>query len=452
MQFASSRSRWQGDTVFLSVMMATQLLLSVLVWSMAGVLGKGGGLEVSDIAERIVAGFGFSSPYLPVDSGEPTVVSAPLYVWLVAAVYEWLGVKTTAARIFLQILNLVFHAITLGVLFYYCRRLLGMAVARIFAIIFAFHPHVIFLASNVWESSLTLMLMSGVLYWVTFGFSRFTVMECLAFGGLLGLTALSNPVWSFMYPLLCIGIFRWRMGGGNGRLPIWAALPVCGTFLLGFVLVVSPWLIRNYQVTGQLTYVRGMSGPELFKGNHIGAGGGHGQVFVDYFIYSSPQERQRYAEMGESAYDKAMSAAAMAAIQQDPARYLRLTARRILMWWTGDFDVTAWYYRTGAQGNFMIAVLYCVVGGATSLIAFWGIWRLRVQAMRFWPLWIYIFVLPIPYYLIIIGFRYQSSLLPFLLVPCAVTFHAVFGAMGARGWLLPGRLPVGYAQPTDLSN
>lgn len=440
------------DSRFLLVMVGCQFVFSLVVWAATGVLGKGSGLEISDIAERLVAGFGFASPYLPLDSGVPTVVSPPLYVWLVAAVYEWLGVKTDAARVVLQFLNLVFHAITLVTLFYYARKLLGVVTARVFAVLFVCHPHVIFLASNVWESSLTLMLLSLILYWVTTGFTRFAVVECLAFGVLLGLTALSNPAWSLMYPLVCLGIFRWRMKGERGRLSVLALLPVCGTVLLGFLLVISPWLLRNYQVTGEIMYVRGMSGPELFKGNHAGAGGGHGQGFVDYFIYSSPQERLRYAEMGESAYDKAMAAAAMEQIQQDPARYLQLTARRILMWWTGDFDVTAWYYHNGYRTKFMIGLLYCVVGGLTSLVALMGIWYLRGQAARFWPLWLYIFYLPIPYFFIIAGFRYQSSLLPFLLIPCAVAVTILVEAARRRDWLLSSRHFLSPSYPTDLSN
>jgi hypothetical protein len=451
MPSTSCRTSWNGDTVFLSIIIGCKFLASLLIWSATDVLGKGSGLEMSDIAERIVAGFGFSSPYLPVDSGIPTVVSSPLYVWLIAGVYEWLGVKTDASRIFLQFLNLIFHAVTL-VLFHYCRAVLGAATARLFAVLFVCHPHVIFLASNVWESSLTLMLLGLILYWVTVGFARFVISECMGFGVLLGLTALSNPAWSLMYPLLCLGIFYWRMRDGQERMQLVKVVPVCASALLGFLLVVTPWLIRNYQVTGEIMYVRGMSGPELFKGNHAGAGGGHGQVFVDYFLYSSPQERLRYSEMGESAYDRAMSAAAMREIQQDPVRYLQLTARRVLMWWTGDFDVTAWYYRVGDRDKFMIGVLYCFVGGLTSLAAFWGVWRLRGQAARFWPLWLYVFFLPVPYYLIIVGFRYQSSLLPFLLIPCAVTLHALVMVARQRGWSLPDRLLLCGSQPTDLNN
>lgn len=408
-----------SDRRFLAVNLLALCLVYLGVWSVSGVLGKGSGLEMSDIAERLVRGFGFSSPYLAVDSGVPTAVSPPLYVGIVALFYELFGVKSTWSRIFLQCLNIVFHAVALVLLYQWITKVLNRSVARIFAVIFVFSPHVVFLASNVWESSLSLMLLSLVLYCVAFRFPVWSAPGYLAFGCLLGLVALSNPAWTLAFPFVCVGACLQHFSD-----QFWRRFLVSGTLIvMGYAVVVAPWMVRNYQVTGELMYVRNMAGPEWFKGNNIRAGGGHGQGFVDYFIYTSEAERVRYAQMGESDYDKMMLAAALDDIRSDPIRYAELTVRRVAMWWSGDVDVARWYFRNGHIKEFYMSLIMTLVGSGVSVLAFWGAWKLRHQFRTQWLLFVYVFVLPVPYYFIIVGFRYQSSLLPFALVMAAYAIY-----------------------------
>lgn len=404
-----------SDRKYIAIMLMALCLVYLGVWSSAGVLGKGSGLEMSDIAERMVRGYGFSSPYLAVDSGVPTAVSPPLYVGLVALSYELFGIKTTLSRVVLQCLNIVFHSIALVLLYQWVSAVLSRSVARIFAVLFIFCPHVVFLASNVWESSLSLMLLSLVLYCVAFRFPAWGAPGYLAFGCLLGLVALSNPAWTLAFPFICVGACLQHFPQ-----QFWRRFFVTGFLIVvGYASVVTPWLVRNYQVTGELMYVRNMAGPEWFKGNNAQAGGGHGQGFVDYFIYTSEAERSRYAQLGESSYDKMMMAAAMDEIRRSPIRYAELTMRRVVMWWSGDTDVARWYFRNGHMKEFYMSVVMTLVGTCLSALAFLGAWKLRNQLRTQWLLMVYVFVLPIPYYFIIVGFRYQSSLLPFALVTAA---------------------------------
>lgn len=408
-----------SERKFKAVMLMALCLVYLVVWSAAGVLGKGSGLEMSDIAERLVRGYGFSSPYLPVDSGVPTAVSPPLYVGLVALSYELFGIKTSLSRIVLQCLNIVFHAVALVLLYQWVTGVLNRPVARIFAVLFVLCPHVVFLASNVWESSLSLMLLSLVLYCVAFRFPLWSAPGYLAFGCLLGLVALSNPAWTLAFPFVCIGACLQHFSH-----EFWRRFLVSGTLIvIGYAAVVAPWLVRNYQVTGELMYVRNMAGPEWFKGNNAQAGGGHGQGFVDYFIYTSEAERARYSKMGESNYDKMMMAAALDEIRSDPLRYTELTMRRVVMWWSGDVDVARWYFRNGHMKEFYMSLIMTLVGTCLSVLVFLGTWKLRHQLRAQWLLLVYAFVLPIPYYFIIVGFRYQSSLLPFALVMAAYALY-----------------------------
>jgi 4-amino-4-deoxy-L-arabinose transferase-like glycosyltransferase len=370
-------------------------------------------MEMTGIAVRIATGYGFSSPYLP-PGDIPTTVSPPLYVWLMVSVYKVLGINTYAARVFLQCLNIAFHCVTLVLLFNFCARLISLRSAKIFAVLFALHPALIYLASNVWENSLSVMWLSIILYLTVFYFKKLGIAGWFAFGLLLGVTSLSNPVWAIGYPFLCFGAFYFNENFSVRRFIVGTAVIV-----LGFSVVLGPWTWRNYEVTNKWMLARGMSGPEWFKGNNVESWGGHGDGYVKYFLYVSAEEREKLRVMGEVAYDKMMMDTAKAEIQAHPGRYVLLTAARIAQWWTGDIDLNIWYWKNDYSEKFVYGVFLTIIGFLTSLCALIGMWRLRAKFSSVWPLWIYVFIMPIPYYLVVIGFRYQSTLMPFLLIPAA---------------------------------
>ena len=399
-------------------MVAIALLIAVeLLYLVAsGQLGAMGGLEMADIAERLVAGVGFSSPYLPVGEGGATSVSPPLYVWLMSIVYRILGVKTVASHGFLQCLNIVFNVVTLVLLFRTCQKLTNETTARVFAILFALHPHILLIAGSIWETGLSLMLLSTILWLVTTHTTRMHIPTLIALGLLFGLTALSNPAWTICYPLICLVILWPDLSRRQDCIKSIVALAVV---VMSYLCVVSPWLLRNYETTGNIMYVRNMAGPELYKGNHEYAGGGHGFGFNDYWIYKSEEQRNLYRTLGETNYDQIMKQTSLEYIQTHPGHYIELILKRVIMWWSGDFDALNKWYAVADNKKLIFGIVLTIAGVLTSFFTLYGTWSLRNQARRFWLVWIYIYFLPIPYYLIIVGFRYQSSLIAFSLIPAA---------------------------------
>lgn len=415
------------DKEYISYLVFLLVFIQLMFFILSGQIGSKGGLEMTDIAERIALGHGFASPYMPIGEGEPTRVSPPLYVGIIAATYSVLGIKTFAANVFLQILNVVFNAVTLIALFRVCQRLLGTLSARVFAIMFTLHPSMMFLSETIWESCLTLMLLSLLLHYLLFQFRKTSYIDCCMFGGLLGLIALSNPAWTFSYPFICLAVY-WNE---SFKRFIVSFLPSVSVIFISYCLVISPWLARNYMVTNEVGYVRSMTGPELFKGNNSDSMGGHGQGFVDYFIYSSAVERQRYQRMGEIEYDKYMTQRATSEIVHNPDRFLKLTLYRVLMWWSGDIDLLNWYISKGDTAKLVFGSGVTLANLLTSILAFLGFWALRGINRKFWLVWIFAFVLPIPYYFIIVGFRYQASTMAFVLIPAAYYVS----------WILSAKIP-----------
>ncbi|RLU01163.1 MAG: hypothetical protein D9N14_04255 [Ketobacter sp.] len=423
---------------FLAFALGLLVCVELAYLTLSGLLGSMGGLEMADIAERIVLGYGFSSPYLPVGEGGPTSVSPPLYVWLMSGLYSLLGVKSEWAHGLLQLLNILFNSVTLVLLYRVCQARLNELTARCFALLFALHPHILLITGSIWETGLSLMLLSSILWYASLRFSLDSFHHSVILGLLMGLTALSNPAWTLCYPIICLVLVWAGLKQGGQKDFRWhtslVALLIIFTSYLG---VVAPWLVRNYQSTGQLMYVRNMAGPEMFKGNHEYAGGGHGVGFHDFWIYKSPSEQEIYREMGETAYDQWMKQQAMERIQSDPGHFAKLVVTRIGMWWSGDVDVLRKWYAVGDTRKFLFGVVLTIAGTLTTVFALWGTWMLRQQADRLWLVWVYMYFLPIPYYLIIIGFRYQSSLMAFTLIPTAYCLACLAEKRFTRSLLPP---------------
>ncbi len=70
-----------------------------------------------------------------------------------------------------------------------------------------------------------------------------------------------------------------------------------------------------------------------------------------------------------------------------------------------------------------MSLVMILAGACISILAWMGAWKLRHQVRSLWLLMIYVFLLPVPYYFIIVGFRYQASLLPFALVMAAYAVY-----------------------------
>ena len=416
----------ESDKVFLTITTVAVALICVSALFVTGEAGRGSGAEMSIIASHLVAGNGYLTPYIPAHYQMQTTVSPPLYVWLIAASYSLFGVETYTSRLILQLLNIAIHCATLAVLFIYCRNAISSAAAKTFAILFCIHPHLIYLPSNIWETSLTTFFLACILYLASFRVTNFRTPGLLMFGCLLGITSLSNPAWTISYPFICLLPFLLNKTGANWKSITQRIAIIC----VAFAVVVSPWIYRNYQVTDDFVFVRGMTGPEWMKGNNPHANGGHGHGFVRYYLLSSAEERQKLAELGEQAYDADTKALAMKFILDNKADFGMLTLQRMLMWWTGDLDATKWYYdqrttdafrKSGGSHYFMLGILLILTGTLTTAFAIIGLFHARRTLRKIWGVLLYLIVLPIPFYLIIAGFRYQSALMPILLIPASYT-------------------------------
>jgi hypothetical protein len=289
------------------------------------------GTENERVAAALAHGHGFSEVFGP--GTPPTAHVAPLYPLLLSTVYRLCGTyETPSGRLAQQVLSIGIAILVLLMLPAVARKL-GLSSGAGWAAAFV----AACLPAHLWDEvaghhdqvagSLALL----ALLWV-FADLRQSGWEgrlpVLREGLLLGTAALLCPNL-LLVPVLFFSV-EWARGAGERK-----RIFRCGLIISAIgLLLVSPWLLRNYFVFGGFVPLRGNFGLELAAGNRPGANGHtYGPGLGEMHPFLSAAERDRLMRMGEREYMKDKQRQAMAWITSHPVQFARLTLRRACLYW-----------------------------------------------------------------------------------------------------------------------
>ncbi len=281
------------------------------------------------IARSIASGHGFGSPFAPTGA---SALLPPVYSYLLAGIFKIFGIETKASVLAALSLNSVFSALTCIPVFLLSRRTLGDRVATWAGWGWAFSPYGIYYGADwAWSTCLvTLELACLFLFaWRLENSSR--TRGWILFGLFGGLTALTEPVTLAVVPLLGLWtVYRRFRTNVPWKMPMMAAA-------LAALAVMSPWLVRNYELFHRFIPVRSGFGLELYIGNN-----GYSQRWVNSALHPNHNDAElsEYERVGEIAYMNHKLYQGEAYIRNHPAWFVWMTGRRILYMWTGywSFD------------------------------------------------------------------------------------------------------------------
>lgn len=356
------------------------------------------GYEMGRIAAAIASGHGFSNPF-QTPTG-PTAWEPPLYPYLTAGVFRLFGIYSYASAFVLLTINSFFSALTAIPIYLIGKRTFGYTVALWSAWMWAVLPFTMYWSTKwVWETSLSALLLAAIFMLALKLQQADGGRLWAAFGALWGVAALSNPSLLSFLPVSLGWIWHRRLKARRSWLP--------QTFiaLLVFAALVTPWTTRNYRVFGKFILIRDNLGSELRLGNGPGADG-------TWMWYLHPTrnvlQMREFQRLGELAYVAERQQQALAFIAQDPARFLRLSAKRFIYFWAG------------LPRSSRIAALAPIKNSlflASSVLALWGLGRaLRRKvpgaSLFFWLILVY----PAVYYLVFPHPRYRHPIEPEMLL------------------------------------
>jgi len=374
----------------------------------------GFGFEMGRVGRSIALGEGFSNPY-----GGNTGLSAwepPLYPYLIGGVFKIFGVYTYASAWVLLSINSLFAALTTIPVFLIAHRSFGARVGVWSARAWALNPYVWYWSIHwIWDTTFTPLILA-LIFWVSLEMEQWPDWRgWMLFGILWGVGALANPAMLAFLPFC--GLWIWWRRSRRG-------LPSLGGVVLSsvvFFLVLSPWLVRNYEVFGRFVFIRDDFGLQFRLGNNQFS---DGMLFASLQPNLNPSEFDRFRQMGEIAYEADCRRVAFDWIREHPQRFLVISLKRFFYYWNGvprPTDSTApWDFRSS---------LFL----ASSVLVIWG----AVRALRQrWPgAWLFaglIATYPTVYYFVFPHARYRHPIEPELFILGVFLLSEVRGRTARR--------------------
>lgn len=208
----------------------------------------------SDIAANLMRGYGFVAE----PEGEAILWRGPGYPAFLATIYRLFGEHNETAVLLAQS---ALDSMTAVLVLYLGTRLFDETIGAVSAILFALHPLSAYYTLRFMSEPLfTLIFTASIAAWVSAVHTRRLGMF-LVVGALIAGAALVKPVALGLVPcLVATACFRLRQEPMR-------ALSVSLAMSSACILVLIPWAMRNYQLTGQLVAVATGGGYALWLGN-----------------------------------------------------------------------------------------------------------------------------------------------------------------------------------------
>ncbi|HLW82865.1 MAG TPA: glycosyltransferase family 39 protein [Candidatus Acidoferrales bacterium] len=366
------------------------------------------GFEEGRVARALASGQGFSNPlYAPTG---PTAWFAPIYPAILAGVFKIFGIYTKAACLAILSLNSLISALTCIPIFLFARKSFSEGIALLAGWIWAFFPDAVYGPNNrIWDTWLGTLLLAILFYMALRLAESDRVRDWIAYGLLSGVAALTSPVLLSVLPFLALWAL-WRLRSARMR---WFAPAL--SCMLATILVISPWLVRNYRVFHRFIPLRDDLGLELAVGN---SGDSRFTEAVDDgpWLPEGQAQWNDYRRLGETKYFDRKFHEGLTYVEQHPVWYAWMVARRIVNVWTNFWSFSKSYRQNDPFAPITVP-LYTLLS-ALTLLGLWRAFREKGGGVAT-PYAIVLFFFPIVYYVTHTRDWYRRPIDPFFVALAA---------------------------------
>lgn len=368
------------------------------------------GAEICRLAAHVASGTGFRSPFHDVDTG-PSAWVAPVYPYMVAAVFRLFGSYSPASALILLGLQCVMAGATGVVIYKLGMRTLGERIGFWAAVIWTCSP--IFFrwpASVIWDFSASALLLALSFVMTLDTGEKGTSGNWLRLSGIWGLMALTNPA---LLALLPFSLLHAAWENHKAGLRYFRGLSYAAIL---FGVLISPWLIRNYLVFHRPVFLRDNYWFEFSMGNYhysngIGWSGKHPDV--------NPLYLSQVARLGELGFIDYHKREAFEFVRRYPREFIDLTLYRVWWFWDGTpilYAVRDWWQ----PWKFW----------PLSAAAWLGLFFALTRRPRGWALYgVALLFYPLPYYLAYPHHRYRHAIEPELLLLSVYLASVLWGEL-----------------------
>ena len=346
--------------------------------------------------------------------GGEVFYQAPLYPYLLAGIYALGGADPLWPRLVQALLG----AASCLVLASAGRRFFGDGAGWTAGWLLALYPPALFFDGEIQKASLSLVLMTA-LVWLLAGLRlRPGPRTCLATGALIGVFALNRENALLLVPLVAgwllfvpEGTWRRRLARG-------------GLLVAGALAVLLPVALRNRAIGGELVLTTAQLGPNFYIGNHSGADGRYRPLRPGRG--SARYEREDATRLAEAALGRSLSPAevsrywlnqALRFVRREPGRWAALLARKWFLVWNAREIVDTTSLEAAADESRLLRLLGAVYHfGVLAPLALAGGWLTR----RRWRELSVLYLVLLGWALAVAAFfvfaRYRYPMVPVLLL------------------------------------
>lgn len=276
-----------------------------------------------ELARKIVAGQDYS-----IYSPPRFALRMPGFPVLLAVSQRLFGENTFAARCLLACVGTA----ACGLTYWLGRELCDHSTGLLAAIYTALSPtlalfSVLLLSETAFAAALLASLIAiGRMARRTEGASGARGIDgvSLSAGMLIGVATYMRPTWLYVGPMTAVVVLWSRRGDRSTK----SMLTSFGWLLVGVVVSLSPWVGRNYFVTGHLVPTILWVGPSLYDGLHPGATGDSDMTFFEQ------DQLMVKLKMSEYDMDREYRRRAMAFLWENPGRAMWLAVVKQGRYWS----------------------------------------------------------------------------------------------------------------------
>ncbi len=377
--------------------------------------------EPATLARSLAIGHGYSDPYT-VTTG-PSALIPPVYPWVTSLAFRVFGVYSHGAGFVMVVFNSIFSALTCWTVYRICVRVFNQTVAVWSGWLWALSPFAIYYSVDwIWETAMSAFLLSWLLLLTLEMEGDDSLRSWAGYAVLWGFVGLTNTAELAWLPFSgCWLLYHLVRGRKRFVVPVVVSAVV-------FWLVLTPWLVRNYVVFGQVVFIRDNFGNELRAGNNALS---EGLKVVKFDSGRDPYLLNLYKQMGEAAINAQQADAAKAWIANHPGRFFELCVRRFWYFWGGtphDYGNDPFGWAKQIKNHFY--ALWSVLAFVGLIVAI----KRRIHGVFLFATILLSY--PLAYYITVPEPRYRHPIEPEMLM---LTVY-LFWALAMR--FLPQRQPV----------
>jgi 4-amino-4-deoxy-L-arabinose transferase-like glycosyltransferase len=367
------------------------------------------GWELAELGQSLVKGNGFTR--IRSDGQLSMAAFPPVYPIILAVFFSIFGTYSRAAAVGVFMFQSVCAGVIAVLLAVIGTRLWNAKIGVIAALIWAIYPTSIFYSViHVWYCELAAMLLFLAVAIAVAAQSPPSLSRAALFGTLSGVIILTDPTLSIYLAMLLL----WMLIRQGAKLPGLVVLLLTGGLAVGAVL--SPWAIHNWLVLGSPRIVKSNFGEALYLGNNpVAEAGSPKAERLEAYTTLDEKELNYYRNQSELVADRYFMGKALEWIQDHPFRFAQLTAKRIYYFWLPS---------PGLGRKSWLRFAYF---GPLLALALYGLW---IGGRHFWqltPIWLFMLIYPLPYYLThVAAGRYSYPVEPFVVLLAAIPIGFLF--------------------------